>query len=266
MFTVAVWLLAWQGPAPTLAEAWSLDAGLTAPESVVYDATRDRIYVAVKGGVASIEPNGAMDDAAWIKGLGRPRGLALAGDRLYLADGPDALAARLPSGEIADRWKTPSRELTDLACDEEGRIFACDRSGNRLYALRNGKAELFTAGEFLHQPNALLLEGQLYIACWGGPVERGAIRALPLQPDAVTSLWSNPIGRLAGLTSDGNYGFYTADRESGAIYHVAEDGRQSAVLQLEPGVADLWRIPEKSLLLVAHAKANALLAFKITAN
>ncbi len=259
---VAAWA-PWQTPAPEFVERWAIERSLTAPMSVTCDPMRGAVFIATAKGIALANVDGRLVNPRWVQGLEAPRGLSIGDGKLFYVVGGDLAAVDAVTGKPLGRWRTPARELTDSAVDAAGLAFACDRNANRVYALREGEAALYASGDFLHQPSALWLEEtQLMIACWGGPVEKGAVRSLPLTPNAVTSLWSNPIGALSGISADGDFGYFVCDYKNGVIYRVTPEGQALALIRLEAGVADIFYLAGRKLLLVAHAARNALLAFQ----
>ena len=66
------------------------------PESAIFDATHDRIIVSViqghpgeadgNGHLALLSPDGEISDPSWITGLDAPKGMAIVGETLLVAD------------------------------------------------------------------------------------------------------------------------------------------------------------------------------------
>src|SRR5215510_5815377 len=81
--------------AQSLSETWRTE-GLSNPESVVFDPTENVLYVSNvagdavdkdgKGFVSRLSPDGKIVTLEWAAGLNAPKGLALAGERLYVSD------------------------------------------------------------------------------------------------------------------------------------------------------------------------------------
>ena len=79
---------------PTL--AWETDAGFKQPESTVYDADRDVLYVSNINGqgtdkdgngyISKVALDGTVTESEWVTGLDGPKGLAIVGDKLYVSD------------------------------------------------------------------------------------------------------------------------------------------------------------------------------------
>lgn len=91
---------------------------------------------------------GALSDLEYVQGLSLPRGMAIVGDRLYLADtvGQTVLAYALEgAGRLRFLYKLGDEGLADgqfrfpegLAADRTGRIFVADRANNRIQVFGN---------------------------------------------------------------------------------------------------------------------------------
>ena len=102
---------------PLLVPAWQTGAIFDQPESVVYDAKRDVLFVSNVNG----DPNGADGDGYisqvsltgdvikqhWLDGLNAPKGLALVSDTLYVADINELIVIDVASKKITQRYLAP---------------------------------------------------------------------------------------------------------------------------------------------------------------
>src|SRR5215475_5602793 len=78
----------------SVTKLWQTDSTLAIPESVLPE--KDVMYVSLidgepwgrdgKGGVGQLTKTGKITNANWITGLNAPKGLAIRGDLLYVAD------------------------------------------------------------------------------------------------------------------------------------------------------------------------------------
>ena len=77
-----------------LEQAWMTDTVMRTPESVCYDSVRNQLYVSninlgekeESGFISKLSPDGKILDLKWIVGLKAPKGLAVSGNNLYVAD------------------------------------------------------------------------------------------------------------------------------------------------------------------------------------
>src|SRR6187551_1791566 len=87
---------------------WETEPLLKVPESALF--TKNVIYVSIidgepwaadnKGGIGKVGTNGKIIDANWITGLSAPKGMAIVGDLLYVADIHDVVAISISKGKI----------------------------------------------------------------------------------------------------------------------------------------------------------------------
>jgi DNA-binding beta-propeller fold protein YncE len=104
-----------------------------------------RVYVTDSNNsrIQALDPqSGSLAVVAAARGLNLPRGLAVVGDRLYLADtiGQRVLAYELAAGELRFLYALGDEGLADgmfrypegLAADRTGRIYVADRVNNRV--------------------------------------------------------------------------------------------------------------------------------------
>ena len=257
---------------PSVQVQWELSRGLAYPESVSYDPQQSCLFVSNRGEspgngfIAQIAMSGQLRENRWAAGFQRPAGLAAHGTTLFLVDGKNLVAIDAASGKQKQRFAgAEPKSLRNVAVASDGQVFLSDLEANRIYTVRGENLATFSSGPHLHQPNALFYaEGQLFIACWGGPVEKGEIRVLPAMPDATTSLWSNPIGRLSGIAADGRDGFFVCDQQTGTLFWVSPSGLAKRLTDLGSGVAGLCFVGEQGLLVAANPERGTLVALKIS--
>ena len=166
------------GAAGALERLWRLD-GLSTPESVLYDPGTDSLYVSSmdgggydkdgKGFLSRVDLQGNMLEREWVAGLNAPRGMGLAGRRLYVSDIDRLLEIDADSGQIlADHAIDGAVFLNDVAVSAAGDAYVSDTETNHIHRLRAGSLERWLAGPELDHPNGLLaLDGRLLIGSWG---------------------------------------------------------------------------------------------------
>src|ERR1700704_2671812 len=90
-------------------EVWRV-AGLSNPESVLFDPTANILYVSNvagdaagkdgKGFISRLSLDGKVLDLEWATGLDAPKGLAQVGDKLYVSDIDSLVAIDIKTGAI----------------------------------------------------------------------------------------------------------------------------------------------------------------------
>ena len=96
-----------------LVRKWETKVQLKVPESVLYDAARKVLYVSNidgepwlddgKGSIGKVGLDGRIIAVEWITGLSAPKGLAMRGSRLYVADLTNLVVIDIEKGAIAER-------------------------------------------------------------------------------------------------------------------------------------------------------------------
>ncbi len=121
--------------------------GFQNPESALADTATDTIYVSnVAGGPGDRDGNGyisklTLDGKAtaekWVTGLDAPKGLALSGGKLYVADLDKLVEIDVASGTIVTKHEAPGAKiLNDVTVDGEGRVYIVRLAGQRHLAAR----------------------------------------------------------------------------------------------------------------------------------
>ncbi len=261
---------------------WSTPALLQQPESVVWDPARGVLYVSNidggpgekdgKGYISRLDLDGNILDLVWVKGLNAPKGLAVAGDRLYTADIDQLVEIDIPSGTVVQRYSAPGAVfLNDVTIDDAGNVYVSDMMTNRIHRLHAGRFEVWLESPELENPNGLLAENdRIVVGCWGPIVEGfrtevpGRLKAVSLSDRSITLLGDgSPIGNLDGVEPDGEGGYTLTDWMAGALIRFHADGTVETLLDLPQGSADHEFIPEKKMVIIPMMNDAVVRAWKL---
>jgi sugar lactone lactonase YvrE len=162
-----------------LEPVWTL-AGLANPESAALSADGTFLYVSNvagdgeakdgRGFVSRVSLDGRMLEREWVAGLDAPKGVARAGDRLYVAD-IDALAIiDATAARVIARISAPgARFLNDVAVAPDGRVLVSDSDTSRIFALNGDVLDIWIEDARLRSVNGLLPEADgLYVTTMQG--------------------------------------------------------------------------------------------------
>ncbi|ARS40194.1 ATP-binding protein [Sphingobacteriaceae bacterium GW460-11-11-14-LB5] len=127
---------------------------LAVPESVLYSAKEKKLYVSLidgagnvkdgKGGVAMLHTDGTIINAKWVENLNAPKGLARYRNTLFVADLTALVSIDITSGKIINKLEIDSAVfLNDVTVDEKGTVYVSDTRTNKIYCVKNGRAELY---------------------------------------------------------------------------------------------------------------------------
>ncbi|MDB5561419.1 MAG: ATP/GTP-binding protein [Hyphomicrobiales bacterium] len=249
---IAFALLSSAAPA---AETWRT-SGFDMPESVLVDSANNRLIVSQIGGDPSkadgngklslLDMSGKMTNPDWVTGLDAPKGSAIAGGKLYVAD-ITKLRIVDPSTGKFDTVDVPgSKFLNDVVAGPDGTIYISDTFGNAIYSFANGKPEVLVQGDNVPTPNGLLVDnGKLWVVSLGAMAQNpadskpGGMYSVDLASKAVTKdQTAGDFGTLDGIVKAGD-AYYVTDNPAGAIYRVTPGAKPEKVMTLEPGAADL---------------------------
>ncbi|RXF74288.1 SMP-30/gluconolactonase/LRE family protein [Hansschlegelia zhihuaiae] len=260
---------------------WELD-GLRQPESALFDASGGVIYVSEVvgdmrakdgvGAISKVSPDGKMVEADWVTGLDAPKGLALSGGKLYVADIDQLVEIEIASARIVARHPVPGAIfLNDVASDPAGRVFVSDTMTNTIWTLQGGEMKPWLKHDALKGPNGLTVEGDgMIVAGFGKPPSDGQAAVpgnlveAPLSGETARDLGDgSPVGALDGLVALGGGKYLATDYLKGPLYLIDAKGSFEVLAELPPGSADLSFDPASRTAFVPLNKAGKLLAFRI---
>jgi len=175
-------------PAPGATKTLTI-AGFSTPESVLHDSAQDIYFVSNIGGspsakdnngfISRVRPDGAIENLKFIEGgragvtLNGPKGMAVLGDTLWVADIDMARAFNARTGALLDSVKLDSAVfLNDVAIATTGAIYITDTGirfddvGNvlhpgpdRIYRIGpDRKVTVAARGDSLGWPNGITVD------------------------------------------------------------------------------------------------------------
>jgi hypothetical protein len=215
------------------------DVGFQTPESVVYDARADLYLVSNVDGspldvddlafISRVRPDGSVEALRWIDAtepdveLNAPKGMAIAGDVLYVADIKVLRKFDRTSGKPLGNIELPGATFANDVC--------VDRAGN-VYVSDSGIAVGFTPS--------------------------GSDAIYRVSPSDEVSLLAKDVslGRPNGLSVSGA-GLWVATFGSGELYHLDEHGQKSDLHKLPKGSLD-GVVEWKGRVFVASWEASAV--------
>lgn len=217
-----------------LEPVWRI-GGLANPESVALSEDGAFLYVANVNGegegqdgngfISRVALDGRMLEREFAVGLDGPKGIALRGDVLYAADIDDVAVINARTGELGQRVAIPGAVfLNDLAIAPDGVVLIADSGTARIYALRDGAAEIWLEDTLLRSVNGLLAERERLVVT----TMQGRLLAIDYQTRAVTIL-AEGLGDADGVAPIGG-NQYLVSEWPGLIHVVAADGAHMTLL------------------------------------
>ncbi len=261
------------GQNPKLTEAWVVAEGLQTPESVIYDAQRDVLYVANIAGtppkeadgdgfISRLSLDGKILELKWVTGMNGPKGMGLHEGSLYVTDNTELVQIDIEKGEITNRYPVEGASfLNDIAISPEGVVYASDSDTGKIHALKDGEVSVLVEPGPFERPNGLfyLDEGKLLVASSAD----GQVEVLDPETGSV-ELKAEGVGHGDGIAPVGNGDFLVTNWE-GEIFYLTSDWELTRLLDApeKMNTADIEFLQENALLLVPTFFDNRLVAYKL---
>ena len=252
---------------PKLEKLWETEPVVKVPESVLaYDGGK-KLYVSLidgggwdvdgKGGVAKLNSDGTDLNQDWVTGLNAPKGMALVGKRLYVADIKEVVVIDTRSGKILSKIAIDGATgLNDITSDKKGSIWVSDSRTGRIWKIENGIAKLHL--ENVKGVNGLKSIGENLFVGAGKSFQR-VDSALKL-----VVLAEMPQG-IDGIEPVGN-GNFIVTSWSGFIFYVFADGRVEQLADLrseKKNAADIGYDPRRRILYVPTFNGKTVAAYRL---
>lgn len=239
-----------------------LVTGFSASEAVRHDPEADVYLVAnINGGatdmddngfISRVSPDGEILDLRWIDGaegdftLNAPKGMALRGEHLLVADIDHVRLFNRSTGEHVADWVVPGAQfLNDVAVGDDGTVYTTDTQGAALYRFEGDTPVVMAFGEDFGAANGVDIGGDVMVVVfWGGGAKR-----IDRTTGQMTDLPAPEGARLDGvvLTDDG---YFVSSWDAEAVLHVGTDGTITEVLGAVPEAADIGYDATRARLLV----------------
>ena len=247
--------------------------GLKTPESVV-QAKDGRIFVSEigefgkdgDGQITVIDTAGKV--AVFASGLDDPKGLAIIGQHLYVADKTKVLKIT-PDGKSsvfvpATAFASMPQFLNDLEADPQGNLYVSDsgdlKSGGAIYKITpDGKANLLineAKDARIKAPNGLLADdtGEVLIEV---DFDSGILYSYNQKTGALTDL-AEGFGGGDGIVHHSNGSMYVSDWKNGKVFSVSAKGDVTLVKDGYQSAADIALTKDEKYLMVPDMKAGVL--------
>ncbi|WP_409526099.1 hypothetical protein [Nitrincola sp. MINF-07-Sa-05] len=239
---------------------WTIEH-LDQPESVIADPGGKLLYISNinghpvelngEGYISKVSTEGDVLDKYWISGLDAPKGMAIVGDNLYVADMQTLHVISLKENRVVEQFNAPeAMMLNDVTAAGDGSVYVSDLLGGAIYQLNQTTFSPWFSHQDLPHPNGVLWwEGELLIASWGEELADDFSTQIPgslYRLDSTTmELQVVPtgyqLGNLDGIVVDRDK-IYVSDWITGELYQLTDNERRK-VLALNPGLADIGSAP-----------------------
>ncbi len=262
------------------------DVGFATPESVIHDAEADVYLVSNINGppgasdgngfISKVSPEGRVLELKWIEGgkngakLDAPKGMALVGDMLYVADITTVRTFDRKTGKPAGEVKLPGSTFVNDLAARAGKVYASD-SGikfsekgaeptktDSVWLIEKGKAKRIVTGESLGKPNGLLAtETGVWVVTFGS----GELYRIE-DSGTKSDTQKLPKGSLDGIVAVGD-SFLVSSWEAGALFKGKPGGTFEGIVDGLKAPADIGYDAKRSRVLVPLFNDNAIAVYDV---
>jgi len=258
--------------------------GLESPNSFIGDPSGKEYFISNINGepeardnngfITKLNADGKVTDLKFIQGgvadvlLHAPKGMALVGPILYIADLDQLKAFDKTSGKLIATVLFPTSShtrvsLTDVAAAPDGMLYVSDETANSIYRVDpsgNHRVDLLIHDERLAGPAAIVIHPKTNHLI---TVSRQKGKIFDVTPDGqLTELEANGFftGRfenLSGVDFDQWGTMYVSDITKGKIWRMTRDHRFQVIAEYLPAPADISIDRVNNLILVPYHYVHA---------
>jgi DNA-binding beta-propeller fold protein YncE len=249
----------------SLEKLWQSDATLKLPESVLFDAKSNMLYVSNlgdrtpgSGTISKIDLNGTIIKNDWVTGLTSTKGSGIYKGLLYAAETNTVAAVDINAASVVQRISIEGAQLlNDITIDPSGIVYVSDTRTGKVHRIENGKASVYLKN--LKNPNGLLMVGtDLYILSEGSLLKADANKKISI---LVEGMDSSTDGIAMVKENEFIIGCY-----KGMIYYVKADGSKQVLLDTKAGgtgAADIGYDAGNKIVYVPTLGKNMVVAYQL---
>ncbi|MFO8073904.1 MAG: hypothetical protein R6V85_18740 [Polyangia bacterium] len=250
--------------------------GLATPESALHDPVDDVYLVSNVNGeggakdgdgfVSRISPEGEVLELKWISGgsggaiLNAPKGMAISGEELFVADIDVLRVFERASGEpITTLEHDEFQFLNDVAAAGDGSVWVSDTAAQAIYRVAPDRScELVASGDQLLSPNGIAIDGEaVWVASWAEP------RVFRVDGGEISHLRETPAAKLDGLVLRADGTALVSSWDGEAIYGAAPNDDFEELFGGVESAADIGLDAQRGRLLVPLFGQDALLVMRL---
>jgi sugar lactone lactonase YvrE len=258
----------------SVSQAWTTEDVFLIPETVAYDPGRKVLYVsnndmygrAAGGGgqfISKVSLDGTVDELQWAKGVYNPAGMALAGDKLVVAERRSIVEIDADTGEVLKRHQAPEAIfLNDLSVAGDGSVYISDSGGNAIFKFDGETFEKWLEGDEIERPNGVQIDGGKLIFGNNGDTR---VKIVDLETKEIETLVDLGAGIIDGIEVDGR-GNYLVSQWEGKLFRVTPAGETTKLLDTtitEINCANFAFAPDKGMIVIPTYMGNRITAYDI---
>lgn len=251
----------------SLVKKWETDTLLKTPESVLFDAKAQLLYVSNidgtpdgkdgKGSIGKVALNGKIIATDWVKGLNAPKGMGIYKNKLYVADLTEVVVIDIDKAAIVQHIPIEgSVFLNDITIDKNGTVYVSDTRTSKVFRIEKGF--VVTLLQNLQGPNGLLAVGS---------------DLMILDKGSLVNLIGGQLSKVAEGMDPSTDGIemvkeneYIVSCWSGVVYYVFANGNKQTLLDTRAqkiNSADIGYDAKKKIVYVPTFYKNSIVAYEL---
>jgi len=245
----------------SLEKLWQSDSlTLKSPESVLYDAKSNSLYVSSMGSGAIVHMgmDGKVIKSDWVTGLRGNTGSAIHNGLLYTKEGSGVAVIDVEKATVVKRIPVEGAGmLNDLAIDAKGIIYVSDTRGGKVYRIENDQVAVYL--ENLPGANGLLTDkDDLYI------ITSNSLKKANAQKE-ITTIADNLDNGMDGVVMIAKDEFILSNYQ-GILYYINPNATKQILLDTRAsriGANDISYDSKSKTLFVPSFFTNRVIAYKV---
>ena len=229
------------------------------PESVTYDALKDRYLISNVGNGDIVQISDAGDTTFFDRTLARTLGMTIVNNILYDADISGIVTFDLTSDQKITTIPIPGMiELNDITADTSGYLYITDSSAGKVFRMKISDHSYITIVSGINIPNGILFDAQNNRVLFCQFIVNAPIKQIDLDDLSVTTVITTSFAYFDGLTIDGSGYIYVSSWGSNAIYRYDNEFSLPAELVSSGhnGPADIYYNQLNNILVVPNVNSN----------
>lgn len=253
-----------------LTKLWETKEGIKVPESVLFSAKDNVLYVSNingqpwekegKGFISKLSTKGDFISLEWVTGLNAPKGMGIYNGKLYAACVDELVEIDIATAKVINRYKNNKAiNLNDISVGKDGTVYVSDSGGKCIFCLKNGKLEVFVESDQIAKTNGILVDGGKLLAGSGNKA-----MSIDLSSKAITTL-VDETGYIDGFVAVGDGSFLVSDWQ-GHVQQIRPGKGGIKLLDTTPqkiNAADIEFIKTENILLIPTFLNNKVVAYKL---
>ncbi len=280
MLFVLVWnfVMMKVGAQHQLTKLWETDSVFKVPESVLYDAKNQVLYVSNidgkepwgkdgKGSIGKVGLNGEVIAVEWITGLNAPKGMSLYNNKLYVADLNEIVVIDLVKNIIEKKLLIEGAVgLNDISVNKRGELYVSDSRARKVLMFpvnEPKKVSVILDSSDLKGPNGVLFYNQsLYV------LDAGSMYIYQFDPKKgknFTKITGGMDGGTDGVENvTGNE--FLVSTWAGIVFYIYADGSKQVLMdgrEQKINSADIGYDAKKRIVYVPTFWKNTVAAYEL---